>query len=534
MNLGEAIVHFKGDDKKLQGVLSGLSKGFKNLGKTVAGVGLTSFTASLGTLAVMTKKSVMATGELEQQLGGAEAVFEEYADTIKKNGVEAFDKLGLSQNDYLQTANKIGSLMQGSGLDTKKSLDLTTKAMQRAGDVASVMGIDTQSAMEAITGAAKGNFTMMDNLGVAMNATNLEAYALSKGIKTSYTEMTQAEKVSLAYQMFLEKTEKYAGNYAKENETFAGSLNTLKASFENFLSGAGDIDSVIESMKRFGTILTNSLIKIVPQLTTGLVQLIQALIPQIPMLLQALIPPLIEGAITLTQALLTALPTLLPILLDGLFQIISAITEQLPTFMPMIVEFMIKLTEMIIKNIPMFIAIGLKMIGYIIVGLVNSVGKLFEWFIGLPGRIANKIKDSAVGKMASVGKNLISGMWKGLTEKWDNLKEKVANFGKGIVGKFKKIFGISSPSKEFAKLGKFNMMGLEKGMEDYQPKVQRAIDGMFNLNPSVTGSMSQHLSPTILVNNQISMETDPLGQVVNKIKTYSGGAKNDYNWGTGL
>ena len=39
--------------------------------------------------------------------------------------------------------------------------------MQRAADVASIMGISVDDAMTAISGAAKGNFTMMDNLGVA-------------------------------------------------------------------------------------------------------------------------------------------------------------------------------------------------------------------------------------------------------------------------------------------------------------------------------------------------------------------------------
>ena len=83
--------------------------------------------------------------------------------------------------------------------------------------------------MEAITGAAKGNFTMMDNLGVAMNATNLQVYALSKGIKKSYTAMTQAEKVQLAYNMFLEQTSEYAGNYAKEKKTKSGAKTKTKA-----------------------------------------------------------------------------------------------------------------------------------------------------------------------------------------------------------------------------------------------------------------------------------------------------------------
>ena len=39
-------------------------------------------------------------------------------------------------------------------------------------------------------------------------------------------------------------------------------------------------------------------------------------------------------------------------------------------------------------------------------------------------------------------------------------------------------------------------------------------------------------STTVIVNN--NMEVDPLGQLVNNVKTFSGGAKNDYNWGAGV
>ena len=148
----------------------------------------------------------------------------------------AFRKMGLSSNDFLATINKMGALMQGSGIKQRDALEMSYQAMQRASDIASIMGIDVNAAMDAIAGAAKGNFTMMDNLGVAMNATTIEAYALSKGIKTSWNDMNNAQKVGLAMEMFLEKTTYAMGNYEKENATFAGSLNTLKASFTNFLS----------------------------------------------------------------------------------------------------------------------------------------------------------------------------------------------------------------------------------------------------------------------------------------------------------
>ena len=120
--------------------------------------------------------------ELQQNLGGTEAVFQEYASDLQNIAQSAYKNMGMSASEYMATANKMTSLFKGSGMDIKTSMDLTTTAMQRAADVASVMGIDTEWAMESIAGAAKGNFTMMDNLGVAMNATTLQAYKIKKGI----------------------------------------------------------------------------------------------------------------------------------------------------------------------------------------------------------------------------------------------------------------------------------------------------------------------------------------------------------------
>lgn len=191
--------------------------------------------AIVGGLAVVGKKFVDLAAEAEQNFGGSEAVFGQYADVIKKKGADAYKTLGLSQSDYLSTANKMGSLFQGSGIDQQKSLTMTSDAMQRAADVASVMGVDTASAMEAVTGAAKGNFTMMDNLGVAMNATSIEAYAASKGMTDfKYATASTAEKSEVAMKMFLEKTSQYAGNFTKELGTMSGAQDMLKAQFENF------------------------------------------------------------------------------------------------------------------------------------------------------------------------------------------------------------------------------------------------------------------------------------------------------------
>lgn len=144
-------------DKK--GFESGLSKmqsiaktGFKAIATSV-GVASTAIAGLIG-------KAVTMAGDLEQQMGGTEAVFQEFASTVQDKAVKAFDQMGISANDFMATANKMGALMQGSGLDIETSMELSTQAMQRAADVASIMGIDVNAAMESVAGAAKGNFTI--------------------------------------------------------------------------------------------------------------------------------------------------------------------------------------------------------------------------------------------------------------------------------------------------------------------------------------------------------------------------------------
>lgn len=162
----------KGFEKGLDKIQSIAKAGFTGMATSI-GVAATALTGLVG-------KSVQAAGELEQQIGGAESVFKELGETIddikfktfedgegqimslRDVATEAYATMGLSANDYLATINKMGALMQGSGIETEKALDLSGQAMQRAADVASVMGIDINSAMESIAGAAKGNFQMMD------------------------------------------------------------------------------------------------------------------------------------------------------------------------------------------------------------------------------------------------------------------------------------------------------------------------------------------------------------------------------------
>lgn len=248
----------------------------------------------LGEMAIDFGKTVIESyGELEQNLGGSQAVFGEYAETVQRAAEQSYKTLGASESEYLAAANKMGALFQGSGVDVQRSMELTTQAIQRAADVASVMGVDTSAAMEAVTGAAKGNYTMMDNLGVKMDATTLKAYALSEGMSKTWEEMSNAEKAELSMKYFFEQTEKYAGNFEEEaRTTISGSIGMLQASVESWVAGLGNSEADIGTLTgnvidSFETVVENvvpiveNVIQSMPQIYDSVMSAVEKRSPQL-------------------------------------------------------------------------------------------------------------------------------------------------------------------------------------------------------------------------------------------------------------
>ena len=414
-----------------------IGSGALAVGKTVA-VGIGVATTAIGGLTV---KALSSAGELEQNMGGSEAVFGKYANKIQNTAKTAFSNMGLSTSDYLATANKMGALFQGAGFDIEKSMKLSQDSMQRAADVASIMGIDTASAMEAVAGAAKGNFTMMDNLGVAMNETTLANYALEKGMKKSYDQMTQQEKIGVAMEMFMDKTAYAAGNYAKENETLAGSLGTAKAALSNFLSGAGTVEDVVSSFSNFANVIVKNIETMFPKLMTGITQLVQQIVPMIPPLLEQLLPPLISGATSLINGLVAAMPAILqailaaiPALLDGITQIINSIIEALPammqmicaalpTLLPALIDGIISIIVTLCNNFSQIIQPLIDYLPAIIISIVNALMKnlpaLIQGVISLVMGIVNAIPQiiqALVDAMPQVISMVVTGLLKALPE----------------------------------------------------------------------------------------------------------------------
>lgn len=522
---GKVVIDTDLDDK---GFKSGLDK-MQSIAKTgfsaIAGAVGVASTAIAGLIG----KSVSMAGDLEQQIGGTEAVFGEFAETVQDKAAKAFDQMGISANDFMATANKMGALMQGSGLDIETSMELSTQAMQRAADVASIMGIDVNAAMESVAGAAKGNFTMMDNLGVAMNATTIEAYALSKGITTSYNEMDNATKVGLAMEMFLEKTAYAAGNYAKENQTFAGSFNTLKAATSNFLSGAGGIEDVADALVDFGGILVESIGTMAPRVVEGLTQLTESLIPQIPILLETLLPSVLDGAIGLINGLVAIFPALLtliqnnlPTIIQGglliiqtlitsiinmlpeilqmgitlLLELVNGITEALPELIPIMVKVIMDMVNILLDNIDLIIEAGIQILIALIDGIINALPELVvrlpEIIIKIVSTLINLLPEIiAVG--IRIISSLITGLFRALPELIIRLPELILRMVNGLL----------EGLKDFANVGVNLIKGLWNGISGSYDWIKRKIKGWIGNVTNFIKKMFGIHSPSTVMRDEV-------------------------------
>jgi phage-related protein len=538
----------------VQGAFYKLGGMAKAGGAIIAG-GIAAGAIGISTLA---SKMALSGAELEQQLGGSEAVFGEYATGIQNVALKAYTTMGLSQSEFLAGANKMGSLYQGAGVSVKDSLDMSSAAMQRASDVASIMGIDTATALESVTGMAKGNYTMMDNLGVAMNDTALNAYAVEKGIGKTTQQMSAGEKAGLAYQMFMEKTAKYAGNYSKENETLAGSLNTTKKAFDDFMSGGNTIDNFINSLISTIKIAVPQILVILPQIVDGLDQLITALGPVIAQSLPKIVPAIINAAMSLMKTIVTLLPSLvgvlvtsLPMFIDGFVKIFIGIVQALPQIIqtlvaaiPTVVNALVNaltspaaLTSIILGAVQLFLAI-LQAIPVIITALVGALPTIFEnmyrtftspqfingmmsagvqllkavisgiWsmggaLLGMAGRMIGLIGEAwNPNNMARIGGDLVKGLWQGISDLTGWVVGKIKGFGDSIMKGIKSFFGIHSPSTEWAWIGKMDVLGLAEGFTKNGGVVTKAVNKMANdamaamtpMNTALAGGFNSSIS----------------------------------------
>ena len=295
------------------------------------------------------------------------------------------------------------------------------------------------------------------------------------------------------------------------------------------------VDVIIENLPLFMDVAMQLVMALIQGLADAAPTLIPAMVTAIITMVNSLIQNaglLVSAALQLTQALADGLIIALPTLIAALPQIIvsiqsfflesraammeagAALLESIIDAMPTIIsivcaalpQLIFSMLNNLISHTGDFLSAGVKLLGALIQGQMSMIGSVVQLIVGLGERMIASIK-AFIGNMQTVGGNLLKGLWNGISDAVGWVIERVKGVGSRIMNAIKGVFGIHSPSKEFARIGDYLMQGLGNGVTDNakyaisatQSVARDVLDAVGNMSANaqigatftgVTGSMS--------------------------------------------
>ena len=448
MNLLDLFVKISVDDSDVDSGFSetgekadALASKLKGGLATAAKVGGAAVMAASGAVLALTKQAVDNYGEYEQLVGGVETLFKQSADAVMGYAENAYKTAGMSANEYMTTVTAFSaSLLQSMGNDTDAAAEKANLAITDMSDNANKMGSSMESIQNAYSGFAKQNYTMLDNLKLGYGGTKEEMQRLiddanalnaAQGNYTNYTIDSYADIVDAIHTVQTEMG--ITGTTQLEaSTTIQGSIASMKAAYENFVTGLGDENADIAELA------TN----------------------------------LIDSAVTVAE-------NILPVVERVLENIGVAVQEKGP-------EMIEKFVSYAIDKLPDIIKLGIQMVIALVKGLAQNFPQLVTGVLDMVATIIDTLVDS-IPDIIEIGKDIVRGVWEGIKAMGSWIKEKVTGFFGGIVDGVKGVLGIHSPSRVFAGIGENMALGLGKGWDDEYGNIKRGITSGLDFGTASVG-----------------------------------------------
>ena len=208
--------------KSFLGLGEGASKAFKAAAGVLAGIGI----------AGMLTQSVELASSLSEVQNVVDTTFGNSSAQIDTWSKSALKSFGLSELQAKQFNGTMGAMLKSTGLTGQSMVDMSKTLAGLSGDMSSFYNISQEEAFEKVRAGISGETEPLKQLGINMSVANLQAYAMSQGIKTSYDKMTQAQQVTLRYNYLLKATKDVQGDFSKTSGGFANQLRLAKTNME--------------------------------------------------------------------------------------------------------------------------------------------------------------------------------------------------------------------------------------------------------------------------------------------------------------
>lgn len=212
----------------------------------------------------------------------------------------------------------------------------------------------------------------------------------------------------------------------------------------------------------------------------------------------AVVTPILQVIWTVISTVFNAVVGVISSVMSAIWGVITAVWNAILPFIQPILNVMSAVISTVFGGIA---AVVNGLMNAIKNYIINPVATAVGYVVGTVGQIATSIKNAVqnaynavvnfVGNFTSAGKNLIDGIVKGVAGAKDAVVNKIKEICSGALDAVKNFFGIKSPSRVMAQMGKFMMQGWSGGLESMRDAVVKtATDIASDVYDGLSGDMS--------------------------------------------
>lgn len=233
--LGDARIRLRADTT---GFEADASRSISGAMKKVAGVASAAL-AAVG-VAGFGKDLINLASNAEQSIGGVEAVFKSYSDTVLKRSKEADRALGLSGNAYRELSTLIGAQLKNAGTPMDQLGGKTDALIKQGADLAAMFGGTTEQAVSALSSALKGEMDPIEKYGISLNDAALKAEVAALGIDVVGGSLSNSQRAMAVMSLVTKQGADAVGAFGRESDTAAGRQARATAQWENLKTTIGE------------------------------------------------------------------------------------------------------------------------------------------------------------------------------------------------------------------------------------------------------------------------------------------------------
>lgn len=252
-------VFISGDSKELEAALSRADKQLQNFGKQASEIGKSMSTYITAPLTLAGGAAIKLASDFNESMNKVDVSFKDSSAEVQAFAKHALTSFGIAEGTALDMAALFGDMATGMGVATSDAAKLSTSLVGLAGDLASFKNIGIDQVQTALAGIFTGETESLKRLGIVMTEANVKQYAYTEGIKKSYEEMTQAEKVMLRYNYVLSVTKNAQGDFERTGGGAANQMRMLSESLKQVGAQFGQIilPYVTAAVKAFNSFMVS-------------------------------------------------------------------------------------------------------------------------------------------------------------------------------------------------------------------------------------------------------------------------------------